>query len=54
MINGGKAYNRGVEYDVTTSLAIKTMRFDAIVSVLPHGHICVQCSTAKMVRHDMA
>ena len=47
MIYGGKAYTRGVEYDITTSLAIMMMGFDAILSALQHGHLRVQCSTLK-------
>ena len=52
VIYGCKAYKRGVEYDITTSLAIMMMRFDAILSALPHGPIRVQCSTLKKVRQE--
>ena len=42
--DGGKAYKRGVEYNITISLVIMMMRFDAIASALPHGHIRVHSS----------
>ena len=47
VIYGGKAYKRGFEYDITVSLAIMMMSFDAILSALTHGHLRVQCSTHK-------
>ena len=52
VIYGGKVYKRGVEYDITTSLAIMMMGFDAILSALPHGHLHIQCSTLKKARHE--
>ena len=38
--------------DITISLAIMMMRFDAILSALSCGHLSVQCSTLKKARHE--
>ena len=51
-IYGGKAYKRGVEYHITTSLAIMMMRFDAISAALPPGPLRVQCSALKKALHE--
>ena len=47
-----KACRRGVEYDITISLAIMMMRFDAILSALPHGNLRVQCSIPMKACHE--
>ena len=52
VVYGGKAYKRGVEYGITTSLAIMMMRVDAILSAIPNGYLRVQCSTIKNARHE--
>ena len=46
-IFSGKAYKRGLEYHITTSLAILMLRFDSIVSKLPKEQIEVQSSALK-------
>ena len=51
-IYGGKAFKRGVEYHVTTSLAIMMMMFDSILSDVPHANLRGQCSTLKKALHE--
>ena len=51
-IYGGKAYKRGMEYHITTSLAIMTMRFDAISSELLPESIRTQCISLKKALHE--
>ena len=51
-IYGGKAYKRGVEYHIMTSLAIMMMRFDAICSILPPGPLHAQCTAFKKSLHE--
>lgn len=46
-IYSGKAYKRGVEYHITTSLAIMMMRFDTIFSAHLPENIRVQCGVKK-------
>ena len=43
----GKAYERGLEYHITTSLAILMPRFDSIMSKLPKAQIQVQSLALK-------
>lgn len=51
-IFGGKAYKRGLEYHITTSLAIMMLRFDAILSTLPKGPVTSQCNDLKDKLHE--
>ena len=46
-IFSGKAYKRGLEYHITTSLAILMLRFDSIVSKLSKEQVEVQSSALK-------
>ena len=50
-IFGGKAYKRGLEYHITTSLAIMMLQFDAILSTLPRGPVRIQCLNLKDKLH---
>jgi hypothetical protein len=51
-IYSGKAYKRGVEYHITTSLAIMMMRFDTIFSAHLPENLCVQCGAFKKALHQ--
>ena len=51
-IYGGKAFKRGVEYHVKSSLAIMMMMFDSILSDVPHANLRGQCSTLKKAIHE--
>ena len=51
-IYAGKAYKRGVEYHITTSLAIMMMRFDSIFSATQTGPLRVQCAAFKKALHE--
>ena len=37
---------------VWRSNSIMMMRFDAVLSVLPHGHLRIQCSTLKEALYE--
>ena len=51
-IFGGKAYKRGLEYHITTSLAIMLLQFDAILSTIPKGPVRIQCIALKDKLHE--
>jgi hypothetical protein len=51
-IYGGKAYKRGIDYHITTSLAIMMMKFDSILSALQTGPLHVQCASLKKALHE--
>ena len=46
-VYGGKVYKQGVEYHITTSLALKMMQFDALASDLPVEPLQTQCDESK-------
>ncbi len=50
-IYGGKAYKRGVEYHITTSMAIMMMKFKSIFSSQPPGHLRAKCAALKKALH---
>ena len=51
-IFSGKAYKRGVEYHITTSLAILMLHFDVILSKMPKGPVRTQCISLKEKLHE--
>ena len=51
-IYGGKAYKRGIEYHITTSLAIMMMRYDAIFTSHPPEALRDQCTALRNALHD--
>ena len=51
-IYGGKAYKRGVEYHITTSLAIMMLRLKDIFSAVSPGPVRVQCTALKTALHQ--
>lgn len=50
-IYSGKAYKRGMEYHITTSLAIMMLKFDAISSSLPPGPLHASCAALRESLH---
>ena len=46
-IYGGKAYKRGIEYHIVTSLTIVILRFKDNFSVVTRGPVRVQCTALK-------
>lgn len=50
-IYGGKAYKRGVENHIVTSLAIMMLRFKDNFSVVTPGPVRVQCTALKKALH---
>lgn len=51
-IFGGKAYKRGIEYHITTSLAIMMLQFDAILSTIQKGQVQIKCIALKDKLHE--
>jgi len=51
-IFGGKAYKRGIEYHITTSLAVMMLQFDAVLSTIPEGPVRGKCITLKDKLHE--
>ena len=51
-IYGGKAYKRGIEYHITTSLAIMLMLFDASAKDALPESIRTQCETLRRTLHE--
>ena len=51
-IYGGKAYKRGIEYHITTSLAIMMMLFDASTKDSLPDSIRTQCESLKQTLHE--
>ena len=53
-IYSGKAYKRGVEYHITTSLALLMMRFDHLFTTLPANEDIprVQCASFREALHE--
>ena len=54
-IFGGKAYKRGIEYHVTTCLAIMMMRFDVISANMPPppcGSLRAECIALRTALHE--
>lgn len=51
-IYGGKAYKRGLEYHITTSLAIMMLRFETILSTLPPGPLRLNSVSLKEALHE--
>ena len=51
-IYGGKAFKRGVEYHTMMSVAIMTMKFEAILSDLAPGPLRLQCRQLRKALHD--
>ena len=51
-IYGGMAYKRGIEYHITTSLAIMMMMFDSFLSEHESGPLSDQCVALKKALHE--
>ena len=50
--NGGKAYKRGIEYHITTRLAIMVMLFDASAKYALPESIRTQCESLRRTLHE--
>ena len=51
-IYGGKAYKQGIEYHITTSLAIMMMRYDTIFTSHPPEALRDQCTALRNALQD--
>jgi hypothetical protein len=51
-IYNGKAFKRGLEYHISTSLAIKMLKFDAVLSTLQTGPLETKCIALKAALHE--
>ena len=51
-IFGGKAYKRGLEYHITTSLAIMMLQFDEVLSIKAKDPVHTQCIALKDKLHN--
>ena len=47
-----RVYKRGLEYHITTSLAIMMLQFDAVLSAITKGPLRIQCIALKDKLHE--